>query len=102
MERATVRTAEPVLDDPRERALAIALMRFDGAVWEALDGYHPHRLCTYLWDLAGAFTSFYENCPVLRADDERTRGSRLLLCDATARVLAKGLDLLGIGAPEEM
>ena len=102
VERSSVRAVVPVLDDPRERALAIALMRFDGAVWEALDGYQPHRLCTYLWDLAGAFTSFYENCPVLRADDDRTRESRLLLCDTTARVLAKGLDLLGIGAPEEM
>ena len=102
VDRSSVRTAEPILDDPRERALAIMLMRFDGAVWEALDGYHPHRLCTYLWDLAGAFTAFYENCPVLRTEDERIRASRLLLCDTTARVLAQGLELLGIGAPEQM
>jgi arginyl-tRNA synthetase len=102
LERESVRSARPVLGDPRERALALMLMRFDGAVRESLEGYHPHRLCTYLWDLASAFTSFYENCPVLRAEDDDVRASRLLLCDTTARVLAQGLGLLGIGAPEQM
>ena len=102
LERESVRSARPVLGDPRERELALMLMRFDGAVRESLEGYHPHRLCTYLWDLASAFTSFYENCPVLRAEDDDVRASRLLLCDTTARVLAQGLGLLGIGAPEQM
>ncbi|MFM8794288.1 MAG: arginine--tRNA ligase, partial [Acidimicrobiales bacterium] len=72
---STVRTAARSMPARRkiEQMRACAYCRY-GAVWEALDGYHPHRLCTYLWDLAGAFTSFYENCPVLRADDEHTRG----------------------------
>ena len=49
-----------------------------------------------------AFTTFYESCPVLKADSDEQRRSRLLLCDLTARVLATGLDLLGIAAPERM
>jgi arginyl-tRNA synthetase len=102
VERASVRHAVPALDDPRERTLALMLLRFDGAVWEALDGHHPHRLCTYLWELASAFTAFYENCPVLKAEDAAVRDSRLLLCDSTARVLECGLGLLGIRAPEQM
>jgi arginyl-tRNA synthetase len=60
------------------------------------------RLCTYLFDLASAFTDFYESCPILRADTPEQLRSRLLLADLTARVLAQGLDLLGIAAPERM
>ena len=71
-------------------------------MWDALDGYHPHKLCTYLYDLASDFTSFYEHCPVLKAEDEAVRASRLFLCDTTARVMSCGLDLLGIQAPEQM
>ena len=62
----------------------------------------PHRLCTYLFDLASAFTDFFESCPVLRAETDEQRRSRLFLADLTARVLAKGLDILGIKAPERM
>ena len=60
------------------------------------------RLTGYLYRLATTFTIFYERCPVLRAEDPRVRESRLGLCDLTARVLALGLDLLGIQAPERM
>ena len=102
IDRASVRAARPSLGDPRERALALRLLRFDAAVWDALDGYHPHKLCTYLYDLASDFTSFYEHCPVLKAEDEDIRASRLFLCDTTARVMSCGLDLLGIQAPEQM
>ena len=102
IDRASVRSTAPVLGEPRERALAMRLLRFDGAVWDALDGYQPHRLCTYLYDLASDFTSFYEHCPVLRAEDESTRDSRLHLSDITARVMERGLGLLGISAPEQM
>jgi arginyl-tRNA synthetase len=59
-------------------------------------------LCGYLYDLATAFTAFFETCPVLKAPDEATRASRLALCEATARVLSCGLGLLGIAAPERM
>jgi arginyl-tRNA synthetase len=102
LERSSVRGVVPSLDDPRERALALRLLRFDAAVAETAETMAPHKLCTYLYDLATDFTSFYEHCSVLRADDESVRTSRLALCDATARVLEKGLSLLGIGAPEQM
>ena len=88
-------------DSPHEKALAMTLLQFDSAVWDTLDKASPHRLCTYLYDLATAFTGFYENCPVLKSDEPQ-RSSRLVLCDATARVLSTGLGLLGISAPEAM
>jgi arginyl-tRNA synthetase len=104
LDRVAVRATatQPILDAPQERALALRLLAFDSAVWDTIERYSPHRLCTYLFDLAQDFTSFYEHCPVLKADDEATRQSRLVLCDITARVLAQGLDLLGIVAPERM
>ncbi|MGA0863441.1 MAG: arginine--tRNA ligase [Ilumatobacteraceae bacterium] len=102
LDRSSVGGVVPSLEDPRERALALRLLRFDAAVAETAETMAPHKLCTYLYDLATDFTSFYEHCPVLRADDESVRTSRLALCDATARVLEKGLSLLGIGAPEQM
>ncbi|MFT3788793.1 MAG: DALR anticodon-binding domain-containing protein [Tepidisphaeraceae bacterium] len=61
----------------------------------------PHYLCTYLYEIAGKFSSFYEVCPVIDSP-EPTRSSRLALCDLTARVLKTGLGLLGIDAPEKM
>jgi arginyl-tRNA synthetase len=88
--------------EPAERALALALLGFDGSIQAMLSSYEPHRLCTYLFDLSTTFTTFYETCPVLRAPDDGTRQSRLALCDLTARVISQGLDLLGIGAPEQM
>ena len=102
VDRSAVRGTEPVLGHPAERALALRLLQFDGAVWDAIDRHSPHRLCTYLHELAGEFTAFYEGCPVLRADDERQRASRLALCDVTAAVLERGLSLLGIDVPEQM
>jgi arginyl-tRNA synthetase len=88
--------------EPQERALVLALLQFDTAVHDALERYSPHRLCTYLYELAAAFSAFYEQCPVLRAGDDAVRDSRLALCDATARVLECGLGLLGIESPEQM
>ncbi len=61
----------------------------------------PSKLCTYLFELATIFTTFYEACRVL-VDDEAVRTSRLGLCDVTARVLELGLSLLGMEAPEQM
>jgi arginyl-tRNA synthetase len=102
VERASVRTAQLHLDDAHERALAFRILRFDAAVWDMVDTMSPHKLCTYLFDLASDFTSFYEHCPVLKAETEEIRQSRLLLCDATARTIAQGLALLGIESPEQM
>ncbi len=104
IDRHDIRLARvtPILVAAQERALAMRLLAFDSTVWDTIERYSPHRLCTYLFDLAQDFTAFYENCPVLKAPDEATRQSRLALCDTTARILAKGLDLLGIAAPERM
>lgn len=99
---ADVSSITPQLDAPQEMQLALKLLAFDGAVAETLDRWAPHRLCTYLFELAQDFTSFYDACPVLRADTDDQRLSRLALCGLTARVLATGLGLLGIDAPERM
>jgi arginyl-tRNA synthetase len=89
------------LDAPEERALALALVQLEGALERASEACHPHRICTFLYDVASAYTSFYEACPVLKADGP-VRASRLALCEVTARTLALGLDLLGIAAPDQM
>lgn len=102
IDRAAVRTLTPTLDHAAERALALRLLQFDTAVWDTLEKYSPHRLCTYLYELASEFSAFYEHCPVLRADSEAQKMSRLALCDFTARVMEQGLSLLGIESPEQM
>ncbi|HEY2725392.1 MAG TPA: arginine--tRNA ligase [Pseudonocardiaceae bacterium] len=89
------------LTEPAERALALALLEFPGVLGEVEQSLLFHRLATYLFDLATAFTGFYERCPVLKAD-EPVRESRLQLCALTARVLATGLGLLGIDAPDRL
>lgn len=88
--------------EPAEHALGVALLGFESAAEAVVDTLQPHRMCTYLFDLATTFSTFYERCPVLRADDEATRTSRLALSVLTARVLAQGLGLLGIEAPDRM
>jgi arginyl-tRNA synthetase len=84
-----------------ERALALKLLGLGEAVGAVAGTMEPHRLCTYLFELATAFTDFYEACPVLQAD-EPTRASRLALCALVAGSLTLGLDLLGIQVPERM
>ena len=89
------------LDAPQELALARHLLNF-GLVLEAVaDDYRPNFLCTYLYELAGHFTNFYENCPVLKSEAEQ-RASRLALCDLAARVVKEGLGVLGIQTLEQM
>lgn len=100
--RDAARQTTPVLSHPSERALALWLLQYDSAVWDALERYSPHRLCTYLYELSSRYTSFYEQCSVLKAESEVMRDSRLALCDLTARILADGLQMLGIDAPEQM
>jgi arginyl-tRNA synthetase len=89
------------LVEPAERALALELVQFPRTVERSADMLQPHRLCQYLFELSAALTTFYENCPVLWADGQ-LRHSRLALCNLTVRVLARGLDLLGIAVPEQM
>jgi arginyl-tRNA synthetase len=102
IDRAEVRHTTLRLSEQEERALAMRVLGFGAAVGETADRSSPHRLCTYLYELASDFTAFYEHCPVLKAPDAGTRASRLTLSDVTARVLAHGLQLLGIAAPEQM
>ena len=98
---STVDPSAIALVEPAERELALRILATPSVIAEATSSQSPHRLCTHLFDLAQAFTGFYEHCPVLKVD-EPVRGSRLALCDLTARTLSTGLDLLGIEAPERM
>ena len=91
-----------LLDTAEERALALQLFRFEEALTLALVDYKPSLITSYLWDVAKAYSVFFQNCPVLKAPTEGIRQSRLLLCDLTARVLKQGLELLGISVLEKM
>jgi len=103
--RRTEQTPAPgapvVLTEQAERDLVLALSRFPEAVQMTITHLQPHRLATYLFELATMFSSFYENCPVLKAEG-RVRDSRLALVAHTAAVLERGLDLLGIEAPQRL
>ncbi len=90
-----------VLDSPQELALAKHLLRFGDVVAAVARELKPHHLCNYLYELSSRFSGFFENCPVLQSEDP-ARSSRLRLCELTARTLASGLDLLGIGHPEQL
>lgn len=90
-----------LLAEPAEQTLALLLTRFGEVVTEVGETLQPHRLCTYLYELSGALSTFYEQCPVLKSEAD-VRTSRLALGTATRDVLATGLDLLGIEAPERM
>lgn len=93
--------AECAVTAPEELALARHLLNF-GLVLEAVaTEYRPNFLCNYLYDLAGHFSRFYENCPVLKAEGA-SRTSRLALCELTGRVLQQGLTLLGLETVEQM
>jgi arginyl-tRNA synthetase len=87
---------------PAERELARKLLEFGVVVSQVAESVEPHRLCAYLFEVASLFTTFYEQCPVLKADDDETRQSRLALCAATLRVLTTGLGLLGVPLPDRM
>ncbi len=89
--------------EPQEKALAMKLLQFAEVVDQvASDGY-PHILCNYLYELASAYMSFYEQCPVLKEGVAKpTQQSRLQLCKLTSETMAKGLDLLGIDVMEKM
>ena len=107
--KSILRKADPAdlhgefhIQQPEERRLALQLLGFRVAVEEVAATLEPHRLATYLYETASAYTSFYEACPVLKTEDETIRRSRLALCSLTARVLSTGLSLLGIEAPERM
>ncbi len=90
------------LSAPEELALARQLLNFGHTLEAVIGDYRPNFLCNYLYDLAGRFSQFWENCPVLKAEDPVVRASRAALCDVTSRVLRLGLELLGIEPLERM
>jgi arginyl-tRNA synthetase len=112
--RSIFRRTDAEADDPEtrgagvavtaaaERALALRLLGFGATVTQVGETAEPHRLCAYLFDVASLFTTFYEECPVLKAEPETLRARRLALCALTLRVLTAGLGLLGVPVPERM
>jgi arginyl-tRNA synthetase len=97
--RRSTRTVR--FSDPKERSLALELVRFGEALEDAEADYRPNVLTAWLYDLAGCYSTFYDALPVLKAEGE-DRDARLALCDLTGRILRKGLDLLGIGTVQKM
>jgi arginyl-tRNA synthetase len=93
---AAIRLAEPA-----ERALALQLLAFPALIDEVAETLQFHKLTAQLQAVAGAYTDFYENCPVLKAPED-LRASRLALCDLTGRIIRQGLDVLGIETPVRM
>ncbi|WP_306321173.1 MULTISPECIES: arginine--tRNA ligase [unclassified Streptomyces] len=99
----TAPAAHPELElAPAERALGLHLDAFGDLVFEAAAEYAPHKLAAYLYQLASLYTSFYDKCPVLKADSTEQVANRLFLCDLTARTLHRGMALLGIRTPEKL
>lgn len=94
--------AELVLETDAERALALEILRFGEALELAVADYRPNILTAYLFELANRYSRFFDQCPVLKAQTNALRDSRLLLCDLTARTIRKGLELLGIETVERM
>ncbi len=95
--------AQIKLEHPLERQLAVAILRFSEALDDVLLDYRPNYLTSYLFDqLAKSYSSFFDNCPVLKAKTEEQKNSRLLLCDLTGRVIQQGLELLGIQTVDKM
>ncbi|MFG3552436.1 arginine--tRNA ligase [Streptomyces sp. NPDC047725] len=87
---------------PAERALGLHVDAFAETVAEAAREYAPHKLTAYLYQLASLYTSFYDKCPVLKAETPEQVENRLFLCDVTARTLHRGMALLGIRTPERL
>ncbi|MEH0635579.1 arginine--tRNA ligase [Streptomyces bottropensis] len=95
--------AHPELElAPAERALGLHLDQFGEAVAEVAESYEPHKLAAYLFKLATLLTSFYDQCPVLKADTPAQVENRLFLVDLTARTLHRGMALLGIRTPDKL
>src|SRR5262245_60945652 len=94
--------AKIALSHEAERALGLQLLRLAESLAQVEAEYMPHYLTAYLFDVAKAYSTFFEKCPVLKAENKALRNSRLLLCDVTARTIRLGLDLLGIQVVERM
>src|SRR6185437_3194856 len=101
IERGSAATSTIIIESSHESALAKQILRLGEIVSSVGRELKPHYLCTYLHELATKFHAFFEHCPVLTSEGA-VRESRLALCELTARTLGVGLDLLGIGHPEQM
>ncbi len=99
---ASIAAAPFVIAEPAERQLALHLLRYGSMVEETAKALEPSRICAYLQSLANLYNGFYQACPVLKAEEPAVRMSRLRLCHLTRRVLADGLGLLGLTAPQRM
>ncbi|MGH7778193.1 MAG: arginine--tRNA ligase, partial [Candidatus Dormibacterales bacterium] len=95
-------TGPITVTEDAERALALTLLGFGPEVRLSAATAAPHHLAGFVFNVASAFTTFYEECPVLKAPAEQVRDSRLALCALALRVLVKGLDLLGVPVPDRM
>jgi arginyl-tRNA synthetase len=103
IERQTINKGAVIVQTSSERTLALKLFQYAAAVEAVTERLEPHRLCTFLYELASCFHSFYEACPILKEGIEKdVRNSRLALCDLSARVIKDGLGLLGIETVEQM
>ncbi|GIU41071.1 arginine--tRNA ligase [Shewanella sairae] len=94
--------AKIILEHEKEKDLGTKLAQFGEVMARMVSKGQPHALCGYLFELAGAFSSFYEACPVLAAESEELKKSRLLLSQLTAKTLKQGLNLLGLETLERM
>lgn len=95
-------TGKVMIEAEQEKVLATTLLQFEEAIQAVAKEGTPHVMCAYLYDVAGAFSSFYEACPILKTEDEALKASRLQLAALTAKTMKIGLDLLGIKVLERM
>ena len=104
VDQASLHTQNPniTVGHPGERALAMALLQLSEALDRVVEDCRPNHLTDYLFDLASRYATFFENCPVLKAETTELRASRLALCDLTARTIGRGLELLGIETVQRM
>jgi len=102
VDEAALAAAAVVISEDREAQLAARLLQFEETLSVVARDGTPHVMCSYLYDLAGLFSGFYEHCPILSAESEAVRNSRLKLAQLTAKTLKLGLDTLGIETVERM
>ncbi|MBA7934560.1 arginine--tRNA ligase [Klebsiella sp. RHBSTW-00215] len=102
IDESALAAAPVIITEDREAQLAARLLQFEETLTVVAREGTPHVMCSYLYDLAGLFSGFYEHCPILSAESEETRNSRLKLAQLTAKTLKQGLDTLGIETVERM
>jgi len=102
IDESVLAQAQVTISEDREAQLAARLLQFEETLAVVARDGTPHVMCAYLYDLAGLFSGFYEHCPILSAESEAVRNSRLKLAQLTAKTLKLGLDTLGIETVERM